>query len=271
MSNHKIFHMSSFSRSGETLLLRCLDAHPNIHVVHQIREPDTEADLELWRFLMTHEPTEIPHDHKLIQAAGVKPGAVLVLKNAVWTHRYLYKGFILVRNPFAVVNSFKILAEEEQKFIKRNQQYRRWAQYIDPSLLPLINKDPDNITCLCALYNVKMGSLANSGLPVVRYEEFVTEPEKFLKLICKYIGVDWDVSVLNSHEFYAQGQHGHGGIPLWKPIHTGSLHSYQNMPDEVLSKIYGLTKPVFESFGYSFNEGKCSLLIRNYWNEYASV
>ena len=81
--NHKIFHMSSFSRSGETLLLRSLDAHPNIHVVHQIREPDTQEDLPLWHYLMAYEPTEIDHNHEHIQAARIKPGAVLVLKNAV--------------------------------------------------------------------------------------------------------------------------------------------------------------------------------------------
>jgi hypothetical protein len=254
--------MSSFSRSGETLLLRCLDAHPDIHVVHQIREPDADADLALWKFLMDYEPTEIPHDHELIQAAGVKEGAVLLLKNAVWTHPYPYNGFVLVRNPFAVVNSFKILNEDDVKYNKRKQQYRRWARQIDAKVLPLINKEPDNITCLCALYNVKMAPLAKLGLPILRYEDFVTYPETYLNKICDYLGVVWNDLLLKSHTLYSEGELGHGGIPLWKPIHTGSLHSYQKLPKEVISKIYSLTKPVYEMFGYQYKNNKITTIMK---------
>lgn len=253
---HRIFHMNSFSRSGETLLLRALDAHPNIHVVHQVREPDTQADLDLWHFLMSYKPKEIDHSHELIQNAKVKPGAVLVLKNAVWTHKHSHNGFVLARNPFAVANSFKIVQEDEEKFKKRKLQYIRWAKYIAPEILPFIKAETDSLTSLCALYNVKMGPLVSYDQPIIRYEEFVSEPKHYLMRICRHLGCDWDEAVLNSHERYEEGEYGHGRIPLWKPIHQGSLHSYLDLPIPVFQKVHCLTKQVYENLGYRLVDGK---------------
>ena len=72
-----------------------------------------------------------------------------------------------------------------------------------------------------------------------------------------HLGVDWNDTVLNSHTLYKENQYGHGGIQLWKPIHTGSLHSYQSLPEEVISKVYGITKSVFSDYSYDFFDGKC--------------
>ncbi len=101
MSEHNIFQMTSFSRSGETLLQRCLNGHPQIEVVHQIHEPDLKEDLELFHYLHKTKVTTIAHDHPKVAHRNLKPGSVLVLKNAVWTQTEPRKGFTLVRNPFS--------------------------------------------------------------------------------------------------------------------------------------------------------------------------
>jgi len=42
---HRIVHIASMARSGETLLLRTLAAHPRIHIVHNLLRHDTQQDL----------------------------------------------------------------------------------------------------------------------------------------------------------------------------------------------------------------------------------
>lgn len=257
---HKIYHMNSFSRSGETLLLRCLNAHPLIHVVHQINEPDTAEDLALWKHLMQFEPTEISSDNSYVKAAKVPSGAVILVKNAVWTHEYKHNGFILARNPFAVANSFKIIHEDEEKFKRRKNQYLRWAKQIDSKLIPYVKEEQDSFKILSSLYNAKMLDAVNLKQPIVKYEDFVINPEKQLLKICICLGISWDPVVLNSHLSYQEGDKGHGGIELWKDIHAGSLHSYKKLPDKVKASIYAITRNSIIGLGYTYDGNECTVI-----------
>ncbi|WP_160317889.1 glycosyltransferase 61 family protein [Cobetia sp. UCD-24C] len=263
---HKVFHMNSFSRSGETLLLRCLNAHPLIHVVHQINEPDTAEDLALWKHLMQFEPTEISSDDPYVKAAGVASGSVILVKNAVWTHQYFHKGFVLARNPFAVANSFKITAEDELKYSKRKKQYQRWAKLIDSKLLPYVNQEENSFKILSVLYNAKMLDASNLDQPVIRYEDFVTKPAIALKRICVALEIEWNPLVLKSHTFFKEGEYGHGGIPLWKDIHGGSLHSYKKLPKEVKNIIYSICRNSISALGYYYDGNECNVISNSYKN-----
>jgi hypothetical protein len=249
---HRILHMASFSRSGETLFLRCLDAHPAIHVVHQIRLKDRDCDLDLFKFLMNYEYTEIESNHPLVKKCGVPKGATIVLKNAVWTHQFPFNGFVLVRNPFSVIQSFKITSESADKFKSRKKQLNRWASDIDPILIPAINHI-DNYESVSALYNRKMGPLACSGLPIVSYEKFVSNPQETLFSLITKLQIDWDSSVLESHLKYHHGEYGHGQIKLWEPIHSASLNSWKKLPEQILSRIYGITWNTLQTYGYKFD------------------
>lgn len=257
---HKIFHMNSFSRSGETLLLRCLNAHPLIHVVHQINDPDTAEDLALWKHLMRFESTEISSDDSYVKAAKVSPGSVILVKNAVWTHQYFHKGFVLARNPFAVANSFKITDENDRKYAKRKKQYLRWARLIDSKLIPYINQEENSLKILLVLYNAKMLDAANLNQAVIKYEDFVTDPEVSLRHICSVLEIEWDPLVLNSHAYFKEGEYGHGGIPLWKDIHGGSLHSYKKLPKEVKNTIYSICRNSIAALGYYYDGEECNVV-----------
>ena len=98
-----------------------------------------------------------------------------------------------------------------------------------------------------------MSNLANIGLPIVRYEDFVNEPESILQELLKKLGIPWHDNVINSHKFYNEGDTGHGGIELWKPIHSGSLNSYKKLGKANIAKIYGLTYSTMKLFGYDYN------------------
>ncbi len=134
--------MASFSRSGETLMQRCLNAHPKIEVVHQILAPDTEDDIRLFRALMDRKDQTISSTHKLLAHRDFGPESILLLKNAVWTHKYPRRGFTLVRNPFSVVTSAKRDAPDPAQAERQKRQQLRWAKGIDPLTVGLMGEDP---------------------------------------------------------------------------------------------------------------------------------
>lgn len=252
--NIKIFHMSSFSRSGETLMLRCLSAHPDIHIVHNLlAPPEPKQDLKLFHFIRCQENTTVSPEHPRVVAAGASEKKVILIKNAVWEHKFPYHGFVLARNPLSIVQSFKLQKEGGNKSSVRKEQYNRWFKGVDPRLLDCVDYR-DNIVLLCALYNRKMYALSKLDLPVVRYENFVQDHEKYLRSIIASFGLEWHDDVLTSHLKYKEGDYGHGHLPLWRDVHKGSTDKYKELPKDILALVHGLTYPTLTAYGYQFDE-----------------
>ena len=249
---NKIYHMASFSRSGETLMLRCLNAHPDIEVVHQIDEPDSAEDRELFKKFMSRKQKSISADDPIVLHRNLKPGSILLLKNAVWIHTYPRHGFTLVRNPFSVVASAKRENPPPPRITRQRLQQIRWANHIDRGLVPMMQSGTTLLGFL-ALYSRKMLQDRRDGLRFVRYEDFVLNPEVWLRKIVAHMGLPWDDQVLRSHEFYPKGLKGHGGINLGQPISAGSIEKYKSLSEITLSRIYGLTHEVLELYGYRWN------------------
>lgn len=247
-----IFHMASFSRSGETLLQRCLNAHPRIEVVHQIREPDSAEDIALFQHLMTRKAQTISIKDPLVAHRKLSENSILLLKNAVWCHSYPRRGFTLVRNPFSIVTSaFRDAPDPEQAERQKRQQFR-WAKGIDPLTRGVQGQDP-TLTGFMILYARKMLQDRLDGLPFVRYEDFVDAPETVLKKIVSHLGLEWSDRVMRSHEDYSEGQEGHGGIKLWSPIHKGSTDKYKKLSPQTKAQIYGISHEVLRRYGYTWD------------------
>ena len=246
--------MASFSRSGETLLQRCLDAHPNIAVVHQVREPDAEDDMALFAHLRTRQERTIPADHPNLAHRDLRPGSVLLVKNAVWTHPYPRDGFVLIRNPFSVVvSAYRHVTKEGQDNRHHRNQQVRWCKLIDPQMLPYVETS-DLMDGFLALYVRKMLQDRRDGLPFLRYEDFVTDPETWLRRVVAYLGLGWSDRVLRSHEDYAEGETGHGRIKLWRPIHAESNDKFKAvLAPRQTAHIYALTHEVLATYGYDWD------------------
>jgi len=250
--------MTSFSRSGETLLQRCLNAHPLIEIVHHLNEPDAREDIDLGWFLMDYDGLTISSDHPMLAHRDLKPGAVLLLKNATWISKLPRDGFTLVRNPFSVTASGDRIAPPPPKAARQRHQQRRWATNIDEKMVPAMSARA-TIVGFLALYNRKMMHDKQSGFPFVRYEDLTHDPEKYLRKIVSHLGLDWDDSVLRSHEAYSEGEVGHGGIKLWKPIHSESSDKYKKLPERSKSLIYSMTYSSLDAFGYEWDGSEFSL------------
>lgn len=247
-----IYHMASFSRSGETLLQRCLNAHPQIQVVHQIKEPDTAEDLVLFRHLMTRKAQTIRNDDPLVAHRQLPQGSVLLLKNAVWCHAHPRRGFTLVRNPFSVVASAQRDSIDADQIERQKRQQLRWAKGIDPLTHEAQKMDP-TLTGFMVLYVRKMLQDHRDGLPFVRYEDFIQSPEAILRKIVAHLGLEWSPRVLRSHEDYREGEIGHGGIQLWRDINRDSTDKYRNLSPQILAQIYGIAQDVLRRYGYAWN------------------
>lgn len=254
---HKILFMGSFARSGETLLLRCLHAHPALHVVHQINEHDRPEDIALFQFLTTYPHTSIAHDHPLIQRARIAPGTVLIVKYAVWTHAHPFQGFVLARNPFSVIKSLESCAKTYAEPL--SAQLTRWALGIDPALAPAVAQLPCTDS-IAMLYNRKMLPLAESGLPVLRYEDLTRDPHASLRWLLQHLGLPWDNAVEQSHTAYAEGQYGHGGIALWKPIHPEATPACAGLSETDLARIQGYAWAAMARLGYRVRDGALDVL-----------
>ena len=244
--------MASFSRSGETLLQRCLNAHPDIEVVHQIREPDSPDDLKLFRHLIRRKEMTIPGNHPLLAHRTLSPNAVILVKNAVWTHAHPRQGFTLARNPFSIIVSAFRHTEESKTSEHQRKQQMRWCAEIDPLMMPYV-QTAENLDGYLSLYSRKLLQDFRDGLPFVRYEDFVSDPETWLRRIVAHLGIDWSDRVLKSHEDYQQGETGHGKIKLWRPIHEGSTDKYKVLSEAQRARVYALTHEVLSNYGYGWD------------------
>ena len=218
-----VHFLASFARSGETLMLRTLAAHPQIAVVHQIAASDDPRDFALFRRLQSRAAKNIDPNDEFLRHRELTAGAVLLLKYATWIHPHTWRGFVLVRNPFSVMQSCGVAADVPDGS-PQHEQMERWSRDIDRMQGPYVRRQ-DILTGFCLLYARKMAEAYASGRPIVRYEDFVQDPETWLRWICRHMRLDWDRRLLTAHEAYPEGVCGHGGIRLWEPINAQSLEN----------------------------------------------
>lgn len=244
-----IFHLSSFARSGETLLLRCLAAHPDIEVVHQLKRKDDPADLRLFKFLMSYAPTEIQDAHEKARHRALGSNSVLLLKSSVWVHRFPRRGFCLVRNPFSVITSLITVDHGTEGFSNR---LARWASLMDPALVPVMKSEPPALAA-AVLYNRKILKDARDGLPILRYEDFVQSPETWLRRILDHVNLPWTDRVLTSHLDHDVGDLGHGGIDLSRPVDNKSAEKFRRLEPRTLNLINAVCHEAMDRLGYRWD------------------
>ncbi|WP_027179393.1 hypothetical protein [Maridesulfovibrio bastinii] len=256
--NARVFFMASFSRSGETVLLRHLNAHPEIVVPYNIKAQETERSLQLFDYVRNNNVSSLS-DKECAQFGIKKP---VVLLKQIWEHIHSFNGFILVRNPASVVSS--ILRQAKDGDIhKVISNVRRWAGMIDESLsLPISdNIDRKNmIAAIASTWARRMQGLYNTEKQVFYYEDFVCNPEINLRRICKHLNINFAEEMLHAHKNYKEGIIGHGGIQLSSKIHTRSLYSYQDeLTQEEFDLIRIITLPIANAFGYSLKWNKVTI------------
>ncbi len=258
--NNKIYHMASMARSGETLMLKILAVHPDIKVIHNLDKEDDHNSLKAFEFLKNYKPKRISRKHKLIKPYQVNKSDVLLIKQGVWKHLFPFDGFILSRNPVSIYSSLKSYDKKEAWYNSDNNywtensnRFERWLKDINPTKIDeIISKPP--VEQFVDFYNLRMGYLLDLGLPIIRYEDLLTNTEETLIRVCEILGVSMHEELLNSHRHYDKGYVGHGQNDLSKPIDLASLTKYKtNVTEEEFDYIMAHTENVHKVYGYSAN------------------
>lgn len=255
------------ARSGETLMLKMLATHDNVKVVHNLDKNDDEAKERAFQFFKSYSKNKISRKHPLLKTYSLKKNDVLLLKQGVWKHRYSFNGFILSRNPVSIYASLKAYDknekgyDEESNFWFGNEvRLSRWLKDIDESYVDLIKgKKPEEQFVI--FYNLRMGNLLKTGLPFINYEKLITETETILVDVCRFLNIDFNKNLLESHKYYEKGLIGHGQNDLSKPIDTSSLYKYKsNVTEEEFNFISEMTKEVHSKYGYSIKSNEIVVL-----------
>jgi hypothetical protein len=227
-----VFILSSI-RSGSTLLRLMLNAHSQIHAPHELHLSSIKVQLSgryvtvamdeigldadalqflLWDRLLHRELTR---DGKSV-LVNKTPNDAFIWRRIVecWPDaRFIF----LLRHPAAVTNSW----QRARKQWSRDEVADDVLEYMDA---------------------VEQARSEHGGL-TVRYEDVTTHPEREMKRICQFIGVDWEPAMLD----YGQANEGgfRAGLGDWSArIRSGKVQPVEGMPspDEIPRALVAISK-----------------------------
>ncbi len=229
----RIVHMASLARSGETLLLRTLSAHPLVHVVHDLHPANSEAETRLFKLLRVWPAASLPRWQidQHIAPRSVAPGAeVLLIKQGVFAMAGPFSGFGLVRNPYASFCSLwsydaRLAGQVPSDALNRQHwQQRRlprllaWADACLPGLVGTLLAEADPVLQFLLFWQARVAQIVRQCETVVLYEDVVLQPRAALQRICKAAALPFEPALLHAERRFSPGQRGHGGIDLGQPI-----------------------------------------------------
>ena len=268
MNQVRIIHLASLARSGETLMLRVLGAHPSIFPVYQLQQQETPEELALFTHIKHSADTYIAANSSLLTHLKLPPEASLLMKQGIWEHKFPFDGFVLVRNPASVYASLEQydrqlraprgvvhwLAARVLNRSGRDNRERilRWMGDMAPTLVPSL-AECTALERFAAFYNYRMLHLKQLGLPVVHYERLVENPKGVLEALLSALRIPFDPGILDSHLRFSGDDTGHGENDLTQPISTASLNKYRQLNRSVFERVRALTAPTWQAYGYQLD------------------
>jgi hypothetical protein len=270
-------------RSGSTLLQRILAGHPDIlasaetwlmlhplyiHKHEDIKTPYNSewASIGVSEFIDNYtDAPEILDEANRRWAETIYGNALNKANKAYFldkTPRYyfiitdLYRLFPKARFIFLLRNPMAVLASEFNTYVKDN-----WAflSALAPDLLSAPNLILQGIKALGA------------DAIVLHYEQFVTNPEQNISILCDRLGIEFNISMLDYSKTKAPegslndpvGIHQHSkpgshSVDKWKQMAADPQKRY--MAEKYLE---ALGKNTIEQYGYDFDGIKKQLSVKN--------
>ena len=177
-------------------------------------------------------------------------------------------GVVFARNPVSVYASLKNYDYELEGISgwnKNLERILRWMNDIDVSLVDKL-KTLTPVQQFCLFYNRRMLPLVKLDLPIIRYEDFVSDPSGILEEIMASLGLEFEESMMSSHRLYEQNTKGHGGSDMSKEINSNSLYKYKEIITlEEFVEIKRVTADICELLGYELNWDRIE--IKDYWQQ----
>ena len=256
-------------RSGTTLLRRMVDAHPRISITHETHWIPKLVDCppaDLPRVLAEHprsatlgierrELEALPHDsytgfvEALFDHYGSVRGKPIVgdkvpgyvreiplLHRLFPTARFVH----LVRDGRDVVLS---ALDWERKAEDMRRRFPTWEEA------------PAATAALWWRWNVLHGHRSGRELGPhryheLRYEALVEDPERALKRLCEFLGVEFDDAMLRFHEGRTRHDPGLSAKKAWLPPTPGLRDWKSQMPHEHVEQFEAAAGDALDALGY---------------------
>ncbi|MDT0611454.1 sulfotransferase family protein [Streptomyces lancefieldiae] len=234
-----VFVISSI-RSGSTLLRMMLGAHPRLHALHELHLGRTDVVCGNW------------HSERAMSALGLGRGD---LEHLLWDrvmHRELVKSgkdFIVEKTPANAYMYGRLKdcwPDARFVFLLRHPESitRSWHES-DPVKRPYDKAVTDVLRYLTA---VEEARAADADGFTVRYEDITADPEREMRRLCAFLGVDYAPAMLNYGR--KSGSELVRGLGDWRDnIRTGTVQPGRALPkdDEIPERLRGMC----EAWGYT--------------------
>jgi hypothetical protein len=224
-------------RSGSTLVRVMLDSHSRIYSPHELHLRNIRVGLtsqyvegamtELG--LDTRELKYLLWDRLLHRELNRRGKDILVNKTP--TDSFIWRAILdcwpdakfifLLRHPGAVVDSWN----SARTYWSREETAEDVLKYVTA---------------------VEQARTEHGGL-TVRYEDITLDPEKQMRRVCEFLGVDWEPGMLS----YGAADHGRfkPGLGDWSPtIKTGTVQRARPLPSD--DAIPESLRPISAAWGY---------------------
>lgn len=217
-----VFVISSI-RSGSTLLRMMLGAHPRLHAPHELHIGRLEVTCANW------------FSERAMGALGLARGD---LEHLLWDrvmHRELVKAskdFIVEKTP-ANAYMYRRLKDSwpDARFVfllRHPESIARSWHETDPVKRPLDTAVTDVLRYLTA---VEEARTADGDGFTVRYEDITDDPEREMRRLCEFLGVDYAPAMLNYGR--KTGRELVRGLGDWREnIRTGTVQPGRALPKE---------------------------------------
>jgi len=105
--------------------------------------------------------------------------------------------------------------------------------------------------CNSNLYLNSIYGKDRSRYTLIRYEDFVSDPENELDKVCRFLGVEFQQEMLSSENYHKRYKGVKHHSNLYNPISTSSVGRYINILDQEMQKKYILlAREALIAFGY---------------------
>ncbi|MEO1390754.1 MAG: sulfotransferase [Cyanobacteria bacterium J06634_6] len=246
--SERLFFIFGCQRSGTTLLLSMLSAHPNITGTDETEFPSPYPFPSAQRLLLNRLTGQyacfkmLEHSNKLEFLSQFYPRA-----SVLWP----------VRNPHSTISSMLNLTNSEGSWINRcaDSEIERLKPFFPDQLggLMLSEISPLKKASLYWTYKNKyVNVLKQQGFKVFPflYEDLLSQPEKTLRQMVDFLGIDWSEDLLL---FYQKntGKSLAGGTRTDLPINTERANKLQSdLSAEDVAIINHICEPVMKIYGY---------------------
>jgi hypothetical protein len=289
------FFVVGCPRSGTTLLMRMLDAHPRIAVIDETQwfvtwfekrqgvTPDGFVTPELVKRLLDKDRTALFREFDLRRRAGemyarVGSGREILHADFVsmlfdWYGQARGKTIVGTKNPdyvrrFSALRTLwpkaKVihLVRDGRDVCLSSLQWSRGGQLV--KRFARCSEDPVSSAALWWEWHVQLGREAAEDLGSnqsyeIRYEALVTRPESECRALCGFLGVPFAESMIAFHEGRTRNDPALDAKHAWLPPTPGLRDWRTQMVPESIERFEAVAGDLLEILGYPRTTKELSL------------